>query len=58
MHGGNLGFVAPDGTTTEPGLKVSRWILDAASRVKDSEIVPEPVQTTAIDGPSSGDARA
>lgn len=44
MRGGNLGFVSPDGTTSEPGLKVSRAILDAADKVKDTEIVPEPVE--------------
>jgi len=44
LHGGNLGFVAPDGTTAEPGMKVSHAVLDAASKVKDSEFVPEPVQ--------------
>jgi peptidyl-prolyl cis-trans isomerase C len=43
IRGGNLGFVAPDGTTAEPGLRVSRAIVDAAEKVKDSEIVPDPV---------------
>ena len=43
FRGGNLGFVAPDGTTTEPGLRVSRAILDAVGKVKDAEIVPEPI---------------
>jgi peptidyl-prolyl cis-trans isomerase C len=44
MRGGNLGFVSSDGTTAEPGLKVSRAILDAVDKVKDTEIVPEPVE--------------
>jgi peptidyl-prolyl cis-trans isomerase C len=43
MRGGNLGFVSPDGSTNEPGLHVSRAVLEAAVRVKDAEIVPEPV---------------
>jgi peptidyl-prolyl cis-trans isomerase C len=44
MRGGNLGFVAPDGTTAEPGLRVSKAVLEAAEKVKDSELVPEPVK--------------
>lgn len=44
MRGGNLGFVSPDGQTSEPGLKVSREIFDAASLVKDAAIVPDPVK--------------
>ncbi|AUX40806.1 peptidyl-prolyl cis-trans isomerase [Sorangium cellulosum] len=43
MRGGDLGFVAPDGATAEPGLKVSPALLEAAARVKDAELVPEPV---------------
>lgn len=44
MRGGNLGFVQPDGTTSEPGLKVGPELLKAAQSVKDAEIVPDPVQ--------------
>jgi peptidyl-prolyl cis-trans isomerase C len=44
MRGGNLGFVAPDGTTPEPGLKVGKAVLEAAQRLKDAEISPEPVK--------------
>jgi peptidyl-prolyl cis-trans isomerase C len=44
FHGGDLGFVGPDGTTSEPGLKVSRAVLDAAEKVKDGEMIPTPVQ--------------
>jgi peptidyl-prolyl cis-trans isomerase C len=44
MRGGNLGYVSPDGTTPEPGYKVSQAILEAASKVKDTEIVPDPVE--------------
>ncbi len=43
MRGGNLGFVAPDGTTPEPGLKVSAAVLEAVDKLKDAEISPEPV---------------
>ncbi|WP_438042565.1 peptidylprolyl isomerase [Sorangium sp. So ce128] len=43
MRGGDLGFVASDGTTSEPGLKVDPGLLSAAAGVKDAELVPEPV---------------
>ncbi len=43
MRGGNLGFVGPDGTTAEPGLKVDQAIITAANGVEDGKIVPEPV---------------
>jgi peptidyl-prolyl cis-trans isomerase C len=41
---GDLGFVAPDGTTAEPGIKVSRAVLDAVEKLKDAEISPAPIQ--------------
>jgi peptidyl-prolyl cis-trans isomerase C len=44
MRGGNLGFVAPDGTTAEAGVKVDPVLVQAAMRVKDAELVPEPVR--------------
>jgi peptidyl-prolyl cis-trans isomerase C len=44
MRGGNLGFIAPDGATSEPGVKVDTRLVQAASAVKDAELVPEPVQ--------------
>jgi peptidyl-prolyl cis-trans isomerase C len=44
MRGGDLRFVAPDGTTSEPGVRVSRPVLDAAEKLKDAEISPEPVK--------------
>ena len=44
MRGGNLGFVAPDGTTAEPGVRVDTALFTAASEVKDAELVPEPVK--------------
>jgi peptidyl-prolyl cis-trans isomerase C len=44
MRGGNLGFVSPDGTTAEPGVRVDKTVLEAAAGVKDAEFVPEPVK--------------
>ena len=44
MRGGNLGFVAPDGTTAEAGVKVDPALTQAAATVKDADLVPEPVQ--------------
>ena len=44
MSGGNLGFVMPDGTTNEPGIKVSHELLEALASAKDTEIVAHPVQ--------------
>jgi peptidyl-prolyl cis-trans isomerase C len=43
MRGGNLGFVGPDGTSNEAGLKVEPSIVKAASAVRDGELVPAPV---------------
>jgi peptidyl-prolyl cis-trans isomerase C len=43
MRGGNLGFVAPDGSTSDPSIKVPAEIMNAAMAVKDGELVPEPV---------------
>lgn len=44
MRGGNLGFVAPDGTTAEAGVKVDPALVIAAMEVKDAELVPRPVK--------------
>lgn len=44
MRGGNLGFVAPDGSTGEAGVKVDPALVQAAAAVKDAELVPEPVR--------------
>ena len=44
LRGGNLGFVAPDGTTSEAGLKVEASILAAVSGAKDAELLAVPVQ--------------
>lgn len=44
MRSGNLGFVSPDGSTTEPEIKVGAEVLAAVNAVKDGELVPEPVK--------------
>jgi peptidyl-prolyl cis-trans isomerase C len=43
MRKGDLGWVLPDGTTAEPGLKVSPAIMDAVGKLKDAEMAPEPI---------------
>jgi peptidyl-prolyl cis-trans isomerase C len=43
MRGGNLGFVAPDGTTSTAGVVVDPALFEAASKVGDVELVSEPV---------------
>lgn len=43
MRGGNLGFVEPNGATSDPNLKVETALVMAADKVKDGELVPEPV---------------
>jgi peptidyl-prolyl cis-trans isomerase C len=43
MRGGNLGFIAPDGSSNEAGLKVEPGLLKAAAEVKDGDLVPRPV---------------
>jgi len=44
MRGGNLGFVRPDGRTETPRVRVDPALFAAADKVKDGEIVPEPVK--------------
>jgi peptidyl-prolyl cis-trans isomerase C len=44
MHNGNLGFVGPDGSTTEENVKIEANALAAVMRAKDSQILPEPVK--------------
>jgi peptidyl-prolyl cis-trans isomerase C len=44
MRGGNLGFLAPDGTSNEAGLKADAALVKAAQGVKDGELVAAPVQ--------------
>jgi peptidyl-prolyl cis-trans isomerase C len=43
FRGGNLGFVGPDGTSNEAGLKVDLGLLKGASAVKDGDVVPHAV---------------
>lgn len=43
MRAGNLGFVASDGQTEMPELRVAKALFEAASKVRDGEIVKEPV---------------
>lgn len=43
MRGGNLGFVEPNGATSDPNLKVDPALVTAVEKVKDGELVSEPV---------------
>ncbi len=43
MRSGSLGFVAADGQTHMPQVRVSPALFAAAERVKDGELVPEPI---------------
>lgn len=43
LRGGNLGFLMPDGTSNEAGLKADPSVVKAAQGVKDGELVPTPV---------------
>ncbi len=43
MRAGNIGFVAADGHTEMPELRVARPLFEAASKVRDGELVKEPV---------------
>ena len=42
-RGGDLGFVHPDGFTDVPELRVDKALFDAADKVDDGALVPEPV---------------
>jgi peptidyl-prolyl cis-trans isomerase C len=44
LRNGELGFVTPDGQTDTPQLKVDPAIYAAADKVKDGEIVKDPVK--------------
>jgi peptidyl-prolyl cis-trans isomerase C len=44
MRGGSLGFVFPDGRTEFPQLRVDAALYAAAAKVKDGELVTEPVR--------------
>jgi peptidyl-prolyl cis-trans isomerase C len=43
LRAGNIGFISPDGTSNEPGLRVDVSIVEAAHGVKDGELVNAPV---------------
>ncbi len=43
LRGGNLGFVADDGSTAEPGLRVDLAVVRAVAKVRDGDLVPAPV---------------
>jgi peptidyl-prolyl cis-trans isomerase C len=43
LRGGNLGFITPEGTSNEPGLRVDPAVVKAAQAVHDGELVPAPV---------------
>lgn len=42
-RGGNLGFLAPDGTSSEAGLKVDPALVKAVAAMKDGDLSSEPV---------------
>lgn len=44
LRAGNIGFVNPDGTSSEPGLKVDPAVVHALQGVKDGQLVPTPVK--------------
>ncbi|MGD0530111.1 MAG: peptidyl-prolyl cis-trans isomerase, partial [Polyangiaceae bacterium] len=43
LRAGNLGFIAPDGTSNDPGLRVEVSIVHAAESVRDGQLAPIPV---------------
>lgn len=43
MRSGNLGYVAADGQTHLPQVRVAAALFAAADRVRDGQLVPEPV---------------
>ena len=43
MRGGNLGFIEPNGTTSDPNMKVDPALVTAAEKAKDGELLSEPV---------------
>lgn len=43
MRAGNLGFLSPEGVSTDQGVSVAPEIVAAAGKLKDGEIGPEPV---------------
>lgn len=43
QRNGSLGFVQPNGNTDVPQVRVSPEVFEAVSKVKDGELVPEPL---------------
>jgi peptidyl-prolyl cis-trans isomerase C len=43
FRGGNLGFLSPDGTSNEAGVKVDAALVKAAASAKDGDLVPQPI---------------
>ena len=43
FRGGNLGFLSPDGTSNEAGVKVDPALVSTAAQTKDGELVPVPI---------------
>lgn len=44
MRSGNLGFVQPDGQTAHKDVQVPKELFDAAAKVGDGQVAPEPVK--------------
>lgn len=44
LRAGNIGFINPDGASSEPGLKVDPAVVQAVKGVKDGQLVPAPVK--------------
>ncbi|HEX8794223.1 MAG TPA: peptidyl-prolyl cis-trans isomerase [Polyangiaceae bacterium] len=44
LRAGNIGFINPDGTSSEPGLKVDPAVVRAVQTVKDGQLVPAAVK--------------
>jgi peptidyl-prolyl cis-trans isomerase C len=43
FRGGNLGFVGPDGASSEAGVKVDVSLVRGVSSVKDGDVAPDPI---------------
>jgi len=50
MRAGNLGYLTPDGASSEAGLSVDPAVVKAAATVKDGDFVPEPVAEKSATG--------
>lgn len=44
LRAGNLGFLGPDGTSSEPGLRLDPAVVRAVQAVKDGQLVTTPVK--------------